>query len=132
VSDARYGLTSNLGKVGFDAAVDRVTAALETEGFGVITEIDVKATMKKRINADFRNYKILGACNPPIAHAALQADLMLGLLLPCNVVVFEQDGGDVTVSIADPAEMFKVVDRDEMAPIVEQVRSALLRVQAAI
>lgn len=132
MTDAAYGLTKNLGKVGFEEAIERVTAALKTEGFGVITEIDVKATLKKKIGADFRNYRILGACNPPIAHQALTQDLMLGLLLPCNVIVFEEDNGGITVSIADPAEMFKIVDRPEMAAIAAQVREALLSVQAAI
>lgn len=132
MTEAKYGINTNLGKIEFDQAIDRVTAALKTEGFGVITEIDVKATLKKKIDVDFRNYKILGACNPPMAHGALSTDLMLGLLLPCNVIVFEEDSGDVTVSIADPAEMFKIVDNPDVAALAEKVRAALLRVRQAI
>jgi len=132
MTEAKYGMTVNLGKIPFDDAINRTTAALKTEGFGVITEIDVKATLKKKIDVDFRNYKILGACNPAMAHGSLSADLMLGLLLPCNVIVFEEDGGDITVSIADPIEMFKIVDNPAVAGIAEKVRAALLRVREAI
>ena len=84
-----YGITRELPNVGYDEAVTRVTEALKTEGFGVITEIDVKKTIKEKLGIDVRRYRILGACNPPIAHAALEADPMIGLLLPCNVIVFE-------------------------------------------
>jgi uncharacterized protein (DUF302 family) len=132
MSEAKYGMTVALGKIPFDEAINRTTAALKTEGFGVITEIDVKATLKKKIDVDFRNYKILGACNPAMAHGALSADLMLGLLLPCNVIVFEEDGGDITVSIADPIEMFKIVDNPAVAGIVEKVRALLQKVKEAL
>jgi len=132
MSDAKYGMTVNLGKIPFDEALARTTAALKTEGFGVITEIDVKETMKKKLDVDFRNYKILGACNPPLAHGALSTDLMLGLLLPCNVIVFEEDSGDVTVSIADPIEMFKIVDNPAVAGLAEKVKEKLIRVRSAL
>jgi len=132
MTEAKYGMTVHLGKIPFDDAINRTTAALKTEGFGVITEIDVKATLKKKIDVDFRNYKILGACNPPMAHGALSTDLMLGLLLPCNVIVFEEDNGEATVSIADPVEMFKIVDNPAVAGLAEKVRAALLRVKETI
>lgn len=132
MSEARLGMTVNLGKIPFEEALARTTAALKTEGFGVITEIDVKETMKKKLDVDFRNYKILGACNPPLAHGALSTDLMLGLLLPCNVIVFEEDNKDVTVSIQDPMEMFKIVDNPSALGLAEKVKEKLLRVRAAI
>ncbi len=132
MTDAAYGITKNLGKTDFDSAISRVTEALKSEGFGLITEIDVKATFKKKIDVDFRNYKILGACNPLIAHRALSRELMLGLMLPCNVIVFQEDDGAVTVSIADPAEIFKIVEQPGMETVMDQVREVLLRAHAAL
>ncbi len=132
MSNTKLGMTASLGKVKFDDAIERVTAALKTEGFGVITEIDVKATLKKKLDVDFRNYKILGACNPVMAHGALTADLMLGLLLPCNVIVYEEDGGEVTVSLADPIEMFKAIDNPELLGIAEKVKAMLERVRNSL
>ncbi|NCQ60815.1 MAG: DUF302 domain-containing protein [Myxococcales bacterium] len=116
----------------FDTAIDKTTAALKEEGFGVLTEIDVKATLKKKLDVDFRRYTILGACNPPLAHKALSADLGIGLLLPCNVVVSERDGGGTSVSAISPKAMFAVVDDERMAPIVEEVEALLTRAIAAI
>ena len=98
-----FGMKRMLG-AGFDEALPRVREALATEGFGVLTEIDVKETLKKKLGADFRRYKILGACNPPYAHQALSADLDVGLLLPCNVVVYEGDDGRAVVSVVDPMQ----------------------------
>lgn len=95
-------------RVPFDAAVERVTAALQREGFGILTEIDVQATLKQKLDADFRRYVILGACNPSLAHRALLADLDVGLLLPCNVIVYEEDGGSV-ISVIDPLAMLGVL-----------------------
>ena len=132
MTDAHYGITKNIGKIDFDEAIDKVTAALKTQGFGVLTEIDVKATLKKKLDVEFRQYRILGACNPPLAHQALTNELMIGLLLPCNVVVFEEEDGTTTVSAIDPSEMFKVVDRPEMASLAGQVGDKLKLVLDAL
>jgi uncharacterized protein (DUF302 family) len=132
MTDATYGHTRSLGAVDFDEAVARVTEALKAEGFGVLTEIDVKATMKKKLDADFRNYKILGACNPPLAHKALLSELMIGLLLPCNVIVFDEDDGTTTVSVANPEELFKVVENPGMAALAAEVDAKLRKVLAAL
>ena len=123
-----YGITRELPNVGYDEAVTRVTEALKTEGFGVITEIDVKATMKKKLDLDFERYVILGACNPGLAHKALTAEPLIGLLLPCNVVVKERSGGGSIVSALDPREMFKLVGRDDVKPLAEEVTAKLHRV----
>ncbi len=128
MTGATYGYTKNLGKADFDDAVERVTSALKTEGFGVLTEIDVKSTLKKKLDVDFRKYKILGACNPPLAHHALSNELLIGLLLPCNVVVFEEDDGTITASAVNPMEMFKVVDNPGMADIASQVDAKIKKV----
>ena len=118
-------------EVPYDQAVEKVTAALKGEGFGVLTEIDVKTTLKKKLDVDFRKYVILGACNPPLAHQALQAELDLGLLLPCNVIVYEEDGGSV-ISIVDPLSMLGVVQNPELNLVADEARSRLQRVVAAI
>jgi uncharacterized protein (DUF302 family) len=117
--------------VPYEQAVERVTAALKEEGFGVLTEIDVKATMKKKLDVDFRKYAILGACNPPLAHRALSTDLEIGLLLPCNVIVYEEDGGSV-VSIVDPISMLGVVDSPALQPVANEARARLERVAQAL
>lgn len=109
-------------------AIDKVTNALKSEGFGVLTEIDVRATLKKKLDVDFRGYVILGACNPPLAHKALTAEPQIGLLLPCNVVVQEAPQGGVEVTVADPRAMFSLVDNAGLAPIVEDVDRRLRRV----
>ena len=122
--DPAYGHTVRLPDVSFDDARTRITDALKQEGFGVLTEIDVKATMKAKLDVDFRRYVILGACNPHLAHKALSADLGIGLLLPCNVCVWEDEGGSV-VSIIRPEAMFSVVKTPGMEPIVEEVERKL-------
>lgn len=111
----------------YEAVLARVPDALATEGFGVLTEIDVKATLKKKIDVDFRRYKILGACNPPFAHKVLQAELEVGLLLPCNVLVYETDDGKQTiVSAIDPIQMMAGHDNAEMQAVAEEVRVKLV------
>ena len=132
MSDLRYGFTKTLKGVDFDKAHERVVEALKAEGFGVLTEIDVQATLKKKLDVDFRRYAILGACNPTLAHRALEAEPHIGLLLPCNVVVQEARDGAVIVSIADPKAMFSVVDNASAAPVATEAETRLRRVLAAI
>jgi uncharacterized protein (DUF302 family) len=121
-----YGLTKHLPGVAFDEAVARVTDALKAEGFGVLTEIDVQETLKKKLGVDFPRYVILGACNPTLAHRALSADPYIGLLLPCNVIVMEARNA-TTVSIADPSAMFRIVDNAVVAPIADEAEATLKR-----
>ena len=125
-----YGFSKTID-LGFDEAISKVTDELKKEGFGVLTTIDVKDTLKKKINVDFKKYTILGACNPPIAHRALQAEEELGLLLPCNVIVYEKDN-KTTVSFFDPMVMSKLIDNKKMEPIAKEVKEKLQRVFAGI
>jgi uncharacterized protein (DUF302 family) len=128
--DIEYGFTRTLKGVSYAAARQRIEAALKEEGFGVLTEIDVKATLKAKLNADFRNYVILGACNPTLAHQALSADPGIGLLLPCNVVVTEDDDGNAVVAILDPEAMLKVVP--DASKFHAPMREARARLQRAL
>lgn len=128
MSNAIAGLALRIElDVPYEQAVERVTAALKKEGFGVLTEIDVQATLKKKLDADFRKYVILGACNPPLAHRALSTQLEIGLLLPCNVIVYEENGNSV-VSIVDPISMLGVIDDPELQPVADEARARLERV----
>jgi uncharacterized protein (DUF302 family) len=111
----------------YDQALTAVTDALRGEGFGVLTEIDVKDTLKKKLGVDFRRYKILGACNPPLAHRALSTTLDIGVMLPCNVVVWEEDHGTATVVAIDPMQTVAASD-ERLRPIAEEVRGKLGRV----
>jgi uncharacterized protein (DUF302 family) len=114
--------------ISFEEAREKVEAELKKEGFGVLTEIDVRTTMKLKLDVDFRKYVILGACNPPFAHKALLAELDIGLLLPCNVIVYEDDGGKTVVAAVDPvAAMGAVVDNPELEPLAAEVRKRLNR-----
>ena len=113
-------------------AIEKVTGALKSEGFGVLTEINVKDTLKKKLDVNFRGYVILGACNPSLAHKALTADPQIGLLLPCNVVVQEGPEGSVLVTIADPRATFSLVDSPVLQPIVEDAEGRLRRVIASL
>ena len=116
----------------FDEAILRVTNELKNEGFGVLTEIDVKATLKKKLEADFRNYRILGACNPPLAYRALQAEPQIGLMLPCNVVVQEGETGETIVSAIDPLASMQAVENESLEEVAEQVRAKLQKVIESI
>lgn len=129
--DPSYGLTRRFAGRTFDEVVAATRAALGTEGFGVLTEIDVKATLKKKLDVDRPEYLILGACNPPLANQAINGEPGIGLLLPCNVVV-ARDGDQVVVSAIDPVKMFRIVERDELEPVAVEVGQRLRRVLSRI
>jgi uncharacterized protein (DUF302 family) len=129
-TDPSYGFTRHFAGVGVDDAQRRIVAALQAEGFGILTEIDVKATLKKKLDRDVRPYRILGACNPALAHQALEAEKGIGLLLPCNVCVWEEDAGAV-VSIGKPEAMFEIVGNPSVKPIADQASARLQRALAA-
>lgn len=128
----RYGISTTVD-LPYDQAVERTREALGKEGFGVLTEIDVKATLKKKIDVDFRPYVILGACNPPLAHKALSAELDIGLLLPCNVVVYAADEpGKSVVAALDPVEALSLTGNEGIRPLATEVRGRLERVLADV
>ena len=112
----------------YEEAVSKVTEALKEEGFGVLTEIDVKSTLKKKLNVDFRKYVILGACNPPYAHRTLQTNLDVGLFLPCNVIVYETDDNKVHISAYNPMSALEVMKSKELEKIGQEVAEKLRRV----
>ncbi len=115
----------------YEEALEKVIQALKEEGFGVLTRIDVKETLKEKLSADFRKYAILGACNPSLAHRALSADLDTGLLLPCNVVVYEEGEGSV-VGIMDPISMLGIISKPDLEAVAREARSRLVRVSKAL
>lgn len=125
-----YGFTKTVGKP-YEETLTKVTDELKREGFGVLTNIDVKDTLKKKIDVDFKKYMILGACNPPLAHKALQAEEQLGLLLPCNVIVYEKDGSTV-VSFFNPMIMSNIIDNKNLQMVAEEVTNKIKRVFEAI
>jgi uncharacterized protein (DUF302 family) len=123
----RYGIGTTI-PLAYEAAVTRTKEALAAEGFGILAEIDVAATLKTKLGVDFRPYVILGACNPPLAHRALSAERDIGLLLPCNVVVYADDvPGHSVVTAMDPVEALKLTGNDEIAPVADEVRQRLVR-----
>jgi len=126
----KYGF-SKTTEYSFEQAVEKVTEELKKEGFGVLTTIDVKDTLKKKIDVDFKKYTILGACNPKLAHSALQVEEELGLLLPCNVIIYEKNEKTM-VSIFDPRVMTLVIENPEMKPVAEEVKNKLQKVLEAV
>ena len=111
----------------FDDAIDRVTKALKTEGFGILTDIDVKATLKEKLDVDFKNYRILGACNPSFVYKALQVEDQIGIMMPCNVTVVEQDNGHVDISIMDPTAAFNVIENEELQTFAQELKKRMQR-----
>lgn len=130
-------MESNFGfgkavELDFDAAIEKVTEELAAEGFGVLSDIDVAAKMKEKLDKDMPRYRILGACNPPLAYQAVNAVADIGLLLPCNVVVREDEAGGVIVSFMDPKAVMSLVDEADVEPLAEEVKTRLERVMAAL
>ena len=119
---------SKILDISFDDAIAKVTEALKEEGFGVLTEIDVKETLKKKIDVDFHPYRILGACNPKLAHQALTAEDKIGTMLPCNVIVQQLDGGKIEIAAVDPAASMAAVQNDDLGKIAGTVRAKLSQV----
>lgn len=119
---------SKLTSLGFDEAIEKVTGELKNEGFGILTEIDVTSTLKKKLDVDFRKYRILGACNPPFAHKAISAEANIGVLLPCNVVVQEENDGQIRVSVVNPMVSMQNVDNPALSDIAAEVSSKLDKV----
>lgn len=131
-TELKYGSQRRLAGVTFEQALEKTTASLNAEGFGVLTTIDVRETLKKKLGVEVRRYVILRACNPPLAHKALAIEPHIGLLLPCNVVVQEESDGGTVVSIADPKAMFSVVDNSLMIPLMEEADARLQKVMQAL
>jgi uncharacterized protein (DUF302 family) len=126
-----YGLSVDVD-LPYEQALQRVTEALKAEGFGVLTTIDVKATLKAKLDIDFRRYVILGACNPPLAHRALSEELDIGLLLPCNLIVYERDQGGSTVSAVNAMAAMSFTGNPALEPIAQEASARLERVLAAV
>lgn len=120
-----YYHSKKMQNVSFDEAVEKVTEALKQEGFGVLTEIDVQATLKKKLDIDFRPYKILGACNPPYAHKALEAEDKIGIMLPCNVIIQETADGAIEVAAVDPVASMSAIENPKLMDIAAEIQQKL-------
>lgn len=127
----KYGFGKTVD-MSFDEAIVHVTQALQGEGFGILSDIDVAGAMKKKLNQDMPPYRILGACNPPLAHRALESEPSIGLLLPCNVVVRQDGGGTVHVEFMDPNAVLELVNKPEITALASEVRQRLERVMQAL
>jgi uncharacterized protein (DUF302 family) len=125
-SKRQYAFSAKLDAP-YEEALEKVTSALKTEGFGILTSVDMKATLKEKLGAEFRKYSILGACNPPLAQKALSQDLDAGLVLPCTIVVYEEAGGS-SISIADPMAVVDLLNNPVLSPIAEEAQTRLKRV----
>ena len=123
-----YYFNTTLKEKNFDKAIETVTAALKDEGFGVLTEIDVRETLKKKIDVDFKKYRILGACNPEFAHKALKSEDKIGVFLPCNVIVEENDNGEIEVSAVDPISSMQAAKNDSLEEIATEVQQKLKKI----
>jgi len=123
-----YYYSKTLKNITFEDAIARVTTALQKEGFGVLTTIDIKSTLKKKLEVDFYNYTILGACNAPFAYKALQAEDKIGTMLPCNVIVQEKELGEIVVSTVDPIASMQAIENESLGDIATEVRDKLIKV----
>ena len=123
-----YYFHTTVSGTDFDSVIEKVTGELQKEGFGILTEIDVQATLKKKLDIDFKKYRILGACNPPSAHKAISAEDKIGVFLPCNVVVTENEAGDVEVAAVDPVASMMAVENDSLGEVATDIRGRLERV----
>lgn len=131
IMNTAYGFSTKT-KLSFDEAIAAVTDELKKEGFGILTEIDVTATLKKKIDVDFKPYRILGACNPPYAHKALQSEEEIGLMLPCNVIVYVNDNNETVVSAIDPIASMTAVQNEKLMPIATEIQAKLKKVIDAL
>ena len=120
-----YYINKTLKDISFEEGIDRITTSLKTQGFGILTEIDLKTTLKKKLDVDFYNYKILGACNPPFAYQALQSEDKIGTMLPCNVIVQEKIPGEIEISAVDPMASMQAVENPDLGNLAKEVRERL-------
>jgi uncharacterized protein (DUF302 family) len=120
-----YYINKTLSGISFQEGIDRITESLKKEGFGILTEIDIKATLKKKLDVDFHNYRILGACNPPYAYKALQAEDKIGTMLPCNVIVQEKANGDIEISAVDPIASMQAIQNENLGTLANEIREKL-------